>query len=1155
MAETEPEDTQRVAKNLTIEAELDDEGFERAEEIGRGGFGMVFSCFQVALERTVAVKVLSSDFDDASRSRFLREQRAMAQLSGHPNVVEVLHAAITLRGRPYIVMPYHPHGSLSGYLKQHGPVAWPEAVSIGVKLAGALESSHRLGILHRDVKPGNILITNYGEPQLCDFGIARVSGGFETSSGAIIGSPAYTAPEILSGQSPSVASDIYGLGATLFCLLTGHVAVERREGEAVVAHFLRVASTPVPDLGTKFPKELTEIVQRAMAITPTDRPSTAAELGELLRGLQRTHGHKVVDMALIAETPHSTTDRGVPAHLRQEPGPPSISHRYNRPPPSAATKFRPPLAAHTLVRREKLLDRVWTAGRKRLVIIHAPAGFGKSTLATQWRDRLAADGVAVAWLSIDPDDNNLTWFLEHFIESIQQVRPNLATELRQVLEEHGDEAERYVLASLINEIHQARERFAIVLDDWHRVTDPAPIAALDFLLEQGCHHLQIVVTSRTRQGLPLSRMRVEDELVEIDSADLRFDVDESREFLIDLGHLQLAEQDVENLRDTTDGWVAALQLASLSLRNHEDPAEFISHLSGRNRAIAEYLADNVLSTLDPQLLEFMLATAVPERVCADLACALTQRNDCQALLERIEQMDLFLRALDDERIWFRYHHLFGDFLRRRLERDHPGGLGELHRTASRWFSERNMLSEAVDHALACGDGDRAVELVERDGIDLIENSQMSTLLGLIAKLPATLVAERPRMHIARGWAHVLLHHPPEPIQKSLDTTQSQLLLMQRSGIDVDDDLLELRLVQAIGDLFADRTEGLWESAERCLNHADALRPFVVCAAANVAAFEALHRFDYASARHWIDWSVPYHDLTSGSFAAMYGYLFAAMAAHEQLDIPAAQFLAGKAQTLGLQSGGRHSYAARLAGAVLGELLYERGRTAEADPLLDESHRLGSEGGVVDFMLITYGTGSRLKALQGQLDAAVQRLEEGARIARQLSLPRLAARVRNERQRCGLDREIGERGLALQESHHSTHEISGIAIETENLEADTRIRSLLQGSVDDIAAACTEAEARMRRMEADHRPKAQLQARILYSSCLRIAARDDEALEAVAPAVEQCAELGLPRLLLDGGVEVSHLIDRLAAAKRQDAAAWPTISPAFIDEVLQVSRSQ
>ncbi|MEV6138025.1 protein kinase [Nocardia sp. NPDC051990] len=1149
MTGTEPDGTQPVLRNHSVENELDGEGLERAEEIGRGGFGTVFRCFQSALGRTVAVKVLSSDFDSDSGARFLREQHALAQLSGHPHVVEVLHADVTPSGRPYIVMPYHSRGSLADHLQRHGPIPWPEAVEIGVKLAGALESGHRLGILHRDVKPGNVLITDYGEPQLCDFGIARVAGAFETASGPIFGSPAYTAPEILSGAPPGVASDLYGLGATLFCLVTGHAAVERREGEEVIAHFLRVASAPVPDLDQRFPRELTEVIQRAMAISPENRPATAAELGEQLRDLQRRHGHQVTDMALVsAERPplidSRPTTRG--GSWRRSA---AISPRTGAPPPSVATKFRPPLAAHALVRRERLIERMWAAGRKRLVVIHAPAGFGKSTLAMQWRERLQAEGVSVAWLNIDPDDNTLAWFLEHLIEAIRQVRPNLAIELRQALEEHGDEAERYVLTSLINEIHQTREPFAVVIDDWHRVTNPVTVAALDFLLDKGGHHLQIIVTSRSRQGLPLSRMRVEDELIEIVSEDLRFDIDESREFLIDLGGLPLVEQDVANLCASTDGWVAALQLASLSLRNHQDPAEFISHLSGRHHAIAEYLADNVLGTLDPALLDFMLDTSVPERVCAELASTLSQRDQCQALLEQVEQRDLFLRALDDERVWFRYHHLFADFLRRRLERDHPGRLPTLHRAASQWFSERRMLSEAVDHALAAGDPDRAADLVERDGMALVERSQMSTLLGLIAKLPTELVADRPRLQIALGWAHILLHHPPEPTHNALEKTKSTLSTMARSGADVRDDLLEASLIQSIGDLFADRTGNLLEAASQCLDRPDTLRPFVVASAANVASFEALHRFDFASARRWVEWSMPYHQRTSGAFAAVYGLLFAAMAAHELLDITAAESLVRRAQTLAFQLGGRHSYSARLAGAVLGELLYERGRAAEAEPLLDDSHQLGSEGGVVDFMLITYGTGARIKAARGQRDAAAQRLDEGERIAAQLSVPRLAARIENERQR--RDLHLGDISRTPTPTTPAGP-IDGIALVTQELVEDSRIRILLHGSPLDITTACTEAEARMNRITAADRPRAHLQARLLHSACLQAAGRVGDALEAAAPAVAQCAELDLPQFLLDGGPQIAALVGMFIDDKERDSSLWPQVRRSFLDEVLQIA---
>jgi ATP/maltotriose-dependent transcriptional regulator MalT len=184
-----------------------------------------------------------------------------------------------------------------------------------------------------------------------------------------------------------------------------------------------------------------------------------------------------------------------------------------------------------------LIETLRGGAGRRLTLIHGPAGYGKTTLAGQWSAVLAAQGVAVAWLSVDTDDNNVVWLLTHLIEAIRQVRPTLAGELGLVLEEHGDQAERYVLTSLINEIHQCGEPVAVVVDDWHLVSDPAAVAAMGFVLDSGCHHLQVIVTSRTQSGLPLGRLRVRDELIEIDATALRFDIDEARAFLVERGGL------------------------------------------------------------------------------------------------------------------------------------------------------------------------------------------------------------------------------------------------------------------------------------------------------------------------------------------------------------------------------------------------------------------------------------------------------------------------------------------------------------------------------------------------------------------------------------------------------------------------------------------
>ena len=321
-------------------------GFEGAREIGRGGFGVVYRCTEVSLGRTVAIKVLASDLDEANRERFLREGYAMGRLSGHPNIVNILQVGVTDAGRPYIVMPYHAADSLALRLRREGPLPWPEVLKIGVKLCGALETAHRADTLHRDIKPANVLVNDYGEPQLTDFGIAHIAGGYETATGFFTGTIAYTAPEVLGGAKPAVAADIYSLGATLYALIAGSAAYERHSGEELVAQYLRISSAPVPDLrGDGIPLTVCEVIERAMAKNPADRPQSVAELGRELQTAQRSSGLKPDSMALTTETiatePTSTHKVFAPPPDSGSAAARTSSAAQTTPPPSTL----PPVAA------------------------------------------------------------------------------------------------------------------------------------------------------------------------------------------------------------------------------------------------------------------------------------------------------------------------------------------------------------------------------------------------------------------------------------------------------------------------------------------------------------------------------------------------------------------------------------------------------------------------------------------------------------------------------------------------------------------------------------------------------------------------------------------------------------------------------------------
>jgi len=233
-----------------IASELAAAGFDDAVEIGRGGGGVVYRCHQKSLARSVAIKVLASDLEEDDRERFLREGYAMGALSGHPNIVNILQVGVTESHRPFIVMPYHAAGSLAQRVQREGRIAWPEALRIGVKLCGALETAHRTGTLHRDIKPANVLFNDYGEPQLSDFGTARIAGGYKTMTGFFTGTLSYTAPEVLSGNPPTVVADVYSLAASIFALIAGNPPHERKSDEDLIAYMKRTTESNYHPVGS-----------------------------------------------------------------------------------------------------------------------------------------------------------------------------------------------------------------------------------------------------------------------------------------------------------------------------------------------------------------------------------------------------------------------------------------------------------------------------------------------------------------------------------------------------------------------------------------------------------------------------------------------------------------------------------------------------------------------------------------------------------------------------------------------------------------------------------------------------------------------------------------------------------------------------------------
>jgi len=1126
-----------------IVAELEADGYHDAEPVGRGGFGVVYRCREPSLDRVVAIKVLSSDQDDVDLEHFAREQRAMGRVSGHPNIVPVLHSGQTFTGRPYIVMPYLSRNTLDAWIKGHGPLAVNEALTVGVRLAGALETAHRAGVLHRDVKPPNVLLTAYGEPQLCDFGIARIAGGRETAANILVGSPSYTAPELFEGRAPSVAADVYSLAATVFTLLNGGPPYQHQSGENPIAFVRRVLAGPIPDLREKgVPDPVCSAVELGLNLDPAVRPGYAAAFGEILRAAGAQVGLTIAEVPLELPAPPTGADES-PAETRT---PVSAAAGHSRPlglrsdtsgstqranyPPSPPTRFRPPTFNRPTVPRQRILDRLGSGRRPKLVLIHAPAGYGKTVLAAQWGERLVRAGLKGAWLGIDSDDNNVIWFLGHLIEAIRRDGPDLADALQQELEGRLENTQQYVFNALIDRLHSENETLVLVLDDWHRVDNAETTAAVAYLLENCCHHLHLIVVSRTRTGLPLSTLSVQGELVEIDASHLRFDVAESKALLVDQCGLDLTADNVAELEESTDGWPAALQLASLSLRDQADPAPLIEHLSGRDKAIGEYLASNVLDSLEPDVLDFLLSTCVTKQICSGLATALTDTRRSRKVLEEIEKRDLFLRRTDPEGSWFQYSNLFAEYLLHRLERDDEDRIPELHRRAAQWFLKHQMLSQAVDHLMLAGDERQAVDAVEQASGDLNEGSQMRTLIGLSAKLPAQHADMRPRLQVNLAWANVVLRRPTELFDA---------LRLAEEGIDsVPDDeagdlRAELNLLVAVIAAFADNTDATTDAVvQACVDRADTLRPFILCRAADLASFRALRKFDFDDALRWQRWGRKYHQDISGALTVSYGYCLAAIAENEQLDVAGAEAHLRHAIRIALLPSGAPTYVAKLAGSLLGDLLYEHGQLDEAEVLLDDAYELGAEGGIVDMLLATYGTGARLKLARGDTATAHRQLAEGLEIATQLQLRRLEAGLLKESVRiAALSGGRVDEMLAQRVMSHGAQTLDGIGDDVAEFNEDAQVRLLLlDGEPSALSQACERARARLDHIDQSKRPRAYLHATIQLALCLAVAGDTDEAQRVLAPALRTCAALGLRQLLIDEGPQMLRLAKDVVDAK-------------------------
>ncbi len=418
-----------------------------------------------------------------------------------------------------------------------------------------------------------------------------------------------------------------------------------------------------------------------------------------------------------------------------------------------ATKLHVPRPQPGFVPRPRLVQALSEGLARGRVLMCAPAGFGKTSLLADW----ARSGRRpVAWLGLDAGDNDPARFWRYVVAALDRAQPGIAGHLGPLLGPPPPRSFDGFVTALINELaaQPGRDEVLLVLDDYHLV-DSGPVhESVAFLLENLPPGLLLAVSGRADPPLPLARLRARGQLAELRAAELRFTTEEAAALLGAAGPV-LPDAAVVALTARTEGWAAGLQLAALSLRGRTDTAGFVAAFSGSHRFVLDYLADEVLDGQPGQVRAFLLETSVLERLSGELCDAVTGRSGSQAMLHDIEQAGLFLVPLDEVRGWWRYHHLFADLLRARLEQDQPGRVPELHRAAAAWFDEHDLGDDAVRHALAARDAAWAAQLVERYVDSLLRRSEGVTLRRWLSMLPVELLRARPRLCLARGFSAVV----------------------------------------------------------------------------------------------------------------------------------------------------------------------------------------------------------------------------------------------------------------------------------------------------------------------------------------------------------------------------------------------------------------
>lgn len=794
-----------------------------------------------------------------------------------------------------------------------------------------------------------------------------------------------------------------------------------------------------------------------------------------------------------------------------------------------AAKLNPPTASNAQLPREALAERIGQAGTARVVLVRAPAGFGKTTALLQARERLQQRGINTGWLTLDAADNDPSRFLACLTQVVHDLfgqdagaAPGAAFAVRSATPVDPRSATGTARSALevIASLTDQPLPFALIFDDFESIQEPSVLGLVRQIIDHLPRGGQLLIGSRSLPSLGLGRLRARGQLLEIDTDRLRFTLAETTEFLGERRHLALSPDDIATLHRKTEGWAAALWLASLALARRERRSEFVACFSGSDQALADYLADDVLAAQPAPVRKFLVRTSILRHLHAPLCDALMQRTDSAAMLAQLQAANLFLAPIDGEAGGYRYHSLFAGFLRTQLALEPADELARLHLTASHWYEREGRPVPAIDHAIDSGEHGEALELLTRHATALLSQGRMRLLARWFRALPEALLAGCPLLQMVAIWATGFTRGPREA-----------MAMLQASGC-IDSRLpavqSHVRALRPVLMAMMDRPEDAYAAGQESLRHLpghDAFADNVLTnAMAHVVAIMGEHRQAHRllDAARRAQGASPFNRMYSESVEGLIDQR------EGRLQQATARFRIAVSATRTPS----YTHGNAWAGVLYAGALYETNQLAQAEQLLNVYLPLACDVGLPDHMILGHTMRSRIAFWRGDVDQAFQQLIELEYLGHDRQLPRVSASAKLERARM-----LGLQG-------------NGQASADELERADdpavwSRTRQLLLPAhdIDDITIgrwrwticygdpgqALTELSVACAVARADGRGRRALRLQVLRAMAQQRMGDAAAAQTTMAILVQAACPEGFMRLMLDEGEPAGSLIRALAAA--------------------------